>query len=204
MLGVTGIDYANTLIQRSTDFTSFGGVVSANYARAGNQSAYVATLDLLDQQWDSADPIAYVNNLVSGGLGTPGHQVLMQIAYGDHQVSMYAGAAEAREIGARAYLPNGTGLDGDRSVNAHLFYGLRAVPLSGTYAGSVVEIWDDGPGLVVNPPIGNVPPTTGADPHGDPRNTPAAQTQIGDYLKPRGTFVDVCGGAPCHTYNYTP
>ena len=60
VLGVTGVDYANLLVQRSTDFAPFGTP------------------------------------------GTPAHQVLMQIAYGDHQVSMYSGAVEARTVGASA------------------------------------------------------------------------------------------------------
>ncbi len=34
---------------------------------------------------------------------TPSHTVLMQIAYGDHQVSDYAAALEARTIGASVY-----------------------------------------------------------------------------------------------------
>ena len=36
---------------------------------------------------------------------TPSHTVLMDIAYGDFQVSMWAAAAEARTIGASAYEP---------------------------------------------------------------------------------------------------
>jgi hypothetical protein len=204
VLGVTGIDYANVLIQRSVDFAPFGAVVEGVYAY-GDQSAYTATLDLLDQQWDSADPVGYVQGMTNHPFpDTPSHSVLMQIAYGDHQVSMYAGAAEARAIGAEAYLPNGTGLDPDRNVDRNLFYGIPAVQLNGKYTGSVVEIWDDGAGLVDSPPVGNIPPTAGADPHGDPRATPLAQQQIGDFLEPHGTFVNVCGGTPCHTSVYTP
>jgi hypothetical protein len=45
---------------------------------------------------------------------------------------------------------------------------------------------------------------TNIDPHGDPRATPAAQQQISDYLEPNGTFVNVCGGQPCHSSDYAP
>ena len=66
-------------------------------------------------------------------------------------------------------------------------------------------IWDGGPGLVDPPPLGNLPPTTGADPHSFPRSTPAARTQKSFFLNDNGgAVVDVCGGAPCHTFNYTP
>ncbi|HEY4829329.1 MAG TPA: hypothetical protein VIH85_21345, partial [Solirubrobacteraceae bacterium] len=67
--------------------------------------------------------------------------------------------------------------------------------------------WDSGPGRVQAPPVGNVPPTPAAnniDPHQDPRNTPAAQEQISDFLEPNGAVVDVCGGLPCHTSLFTP
>ena len=42
------------------------------------------------------------------------------------------------------------------------------------------------------------------DPHEDPRNTPAAQQQISDFLQPNGTVTNVCGGKPCHSSDYTP
>lgn len=134
---------------------------------------------------------------------TPSHTVLMQIAYGDFQVSMYAGAAEARTIGASAYRP---ALDPVRRRDRNLFYGIAGIGRF-PFAGSAVEIWDSGPGRVQAPPVANIPPAAGAhniDPHGDPRITPAAQLQISDFLKPNGVVVDVCGGKPCHTSVYSP
>jgi hypothetical protein len=127
----------------------------------------------------------------------------MQIGYGDFQVSMYAGAAEARAAGVSAYEP---ALDPDRAGDRNLFYGIPAI---GHYpfTGSAIEIWDSGPGRVQAPPVGNIPPTAGAtniDPHKDPRNTPAAQQQTSDFLEPNGAVVNVCGGAPCHTSVFTP
>jgi hypothetical protein len=127
----------------------------------------------------------------------------MQIAYGDFQVSMYAAAAEARTIGARAVEP---ALDAVRGRDRNLFWGIPRIG-GFPFHGSAVEVWDSGPGRVQPPPIGNVPPApspTNVDPHHDPRNTPAAQTQISDFLEPAGAVVDVCGGQPCHTSAYTP
>jgi hypothetical protein len=217
-LGVTGEDYANVLVQRSTDFGSptqsgsFSWLLWGDYATNNNSAIYTETLDLMDQLWDRGDPVGYVEGLGAHPLpDTPTHSVLMQIAYGDHQVSMYAGAAEARSIGADAYEPRGTSASaltagGGRNANANLFYGLKPVPLSG-YTGSAIEVWDSGPGHTLNPPIGNIAPAdtaTNIDPHGDPRATPAAQQQISDYLEPNGTFVNVCGGQPCHSFDYVP
>ena len=218
-LGVTGEDYGNDLVQRSTDFGSptesgsFSWLLWGDYATNNNSAIYTETLDLMDQLWDRGDPVGYVEGLGAHPLpDTPSHSVLMQIAYGDHQVSMYSGAAEARSIGADAYEPGGTPASaltpgGGRNANASLFYGLKPVPLNGSYTGSAIEIWDSGPGHTLNPPVGNVAPTINAanqDPHGDPRATPQAQQQISDYLEPNGTFVNVCGGQPCHSSDYTP
>ncbi|HEX3617518.1 MAG TPA: hypothetical protein VHU61_13315 [Solirubrobacteraceae bacterium] len=219
VLGVTGEDYANSLVQRSTDFGSpttvgsFSWLLWNDYAD-NNSARYTVTLDLMDQLWDRADPVGYTQGLGATPFAdTPTHSVLMQIAYGDHQVSMYAGAAEARSIGADAYEPGGTPgsaltIGGGRAANFNLFYGLKPVPTSGSYSGSAIEIWDSGPGHTLNPPVANLAPPTNdpanQDPHGDPRATPLAQQQISDFLEPNGTFVNVCADAPCHSSDYTP
>jgi hypothetical protein len=126
----------------------------------------------------------------------------MQIAYGDHQVSMYSGVAEARTVGADVYRP---ALDPVRTQDTHLFYGVPAASLPSS--GSVITIWDSGPGRVKSPPVGNIPPqnsSTNHDPHEDPRNTQAAQLQDSGFWQPNGMVVDTCGGTPCHTAAYVP
>jgi hypothetical protein len=207
VLGVTGIDYGNMLIQRSSDFTPFKQVLDGGYP---DPSLYPLITDLMQQLWDRGDPDGYAAYMTSHPLpGTLAHKVLMQIAYGDFQVSMYSGAAEARTIGASAVQP---ALDPVRARDKNLFYGLPAVQ-SYPFNGSAVEIWDSGPARVQPPPVGNTPPVANEpgpsthppyniDPHEDPRHTPAAQTQISDFLKPNGAVTSVCGGNPCHSYNY--
>ncbi len=201
VLGVTGIDYGNMLIQRSTDFASFKALLDAAYP---DPSLYPVITDLIQQVWDRGDPDGYAPQMTTHPLpDSPTHTVLMQIAYGDFQVSMYAGAAEARTIGASAYEP---ALDPERSVDRNLFYGIPAIGHF-PFNGSAVEIWDSGAGRVQAPPLGNIPPTAGSnniDPHEDPRKTPAAQEQISDFLQPGGSVVNVCGGSPCHTSVFTP
>jgi hypothetical protein len=201
VLGVTGMDYGNFLLARSTDFATFGQLLGVFYPDA---SMYPVILDLLDQLWDRADPDGYAPYMTTHPLpDTPSHQVLMHIAYGDFQVSIYGGAAEARTIGVRSVQP---ALDPSRARDAGLFYGIPAIGRY-PYHGSAIVLWDSGPGRVQEPPVGNVPPVAGPtnlDPHQDPRNTPAAQTQISDFLEPNGAVVDVCGGQPCHTSVYTP
>jgi hypothetical protein len=196
VLGATGIDFGNLLIQRSTDFTPLKAVLEAAYP---DQSLYPVISDLLQQLWDRGEPDGYAPQMTAHPLpDTPSHTVLLQLAYGDFQVSMYSGATEARTIGARAYVPP---LDPVRSRDRNLFYGIPAI---GHYpfGGSAVEIWDSGTTRVQPPPVGNVPPTPGpnnSDTHYDPRYTPAAQLQIADFLAPNGAVVNVCGATPCHS-----
>ena len=201
VLGVTGIDFGNLLVQRSTDFTPLKAILETSYP---DQSLYPVILDIVQQLWDRGDPDGYAPQMTAHPLpDTPSHTVLMQIAYGDFQVSIYAAAAEARSVGVSAYQP---ALGPTRSRDRNLFYGIPAIR-SYPFAGSAIEIWDSGPARVQPPPVGNVPPTPGpnnADTHFDPRYTPAAQQQITDFLAPNGSMMNVCGGAPCHSVAAPP
>jgi hypothetical protein len=204
VLGVTGMDYGGILLQRSTDFTAFalflyGQVPGGGYT---DTSIHPLLLDLMEQLWDRGEADGYAAHMTSDALpGTPTHEVLMQIAYGDHQVSQYAAAVEARTVGAQVHQP---ALDlPARSQDANLFYGIPAIQ-SYPFDGSAIVIWDDGPGLVPPPPLTNTPPTVGRDPHSDVRSTVSARTQKSSFLDVNGRVVDVCGGLPCHTDMYTP
>ncbi len=202
VLGVSGMNYGNVLVQRSTDFAPFESILLSSYP---DRSLYPVILDVIQQLWDRGDPDGYAQHMTDDPYpDTPAHQVLMQIAYGDHQVSMYAAAVEARTIGARAVYP---ALDPDRTQDVNLFYGIPPVPTTYPYHGSAIEIWDSGPGRVQPPPVGNVPPAdtaTNIDPHEDVRNTPLARQQKSDFLMPFGVLTLVCGNSPCHTSVFTP
>jgi hypothetical protein len=203
VLGVTGMDYANVLVERSTDFAPFGAIL---YPAYHDQSLNPLILDLMQQVWDRGDPDGYAQFMTDDPLpDTPSHTVLMQIAYGDFQVSMYAGALEARTIGASAYQP-ALDLSTNRSRDRNLFYGLPRIKQF-PFGGSAVEVWDSGPGNVQPPPLANLAPVAGAndnDPHETVRDSPLAREQKSDFLEPNGAVVDVCGGQPCRTYNYAP
>ena len=149
MLGVTGIDYGNMLIQRSTDFAgptaAFKKLLDASYT---DPSLYPVTTDLLQQIWDRGDPDGYAPQMTTNPLpDTPSHTVLLQNAYGDFQVSQYAGAAEARTIGASAVEP---ALDSSRARDRNLLFGIPAISRY-PFGGSAIEIWDSGPGRVQPP-----------------------------------------------------
>ncbi len=200
VLGVSAIDFANMLIPRTPGIGSFGQIVFRRYP---DMSMHPVILDLMQQLWDRGDPDGYAQYMTSDPLpDTPSHQVLMQIAYGDFQVSNFASAQEARTIGAFAYQP-ALDLSTNRVRDRNLLYGISPIP-GYPFQGSAIEIWDSGPGRVAPPPLANVPPIGPHDPHSDPRYTPAAQLQKSDFLQPNGAVVDVCGGAPCRSAVYTP
>ena len=203
VLGVSGMNYGNLLVQRSTDFAPFGQLLFGSYK---DKSLDPVILDLMQQLWDRGDPDGYAQQMTTHPLpDTPSHTVLMQIAYGDHQVSMYSAATEARTIGASAHEP-ALDLSTNRGRDRNLFFGI---PKIGHYpfGGSAIVIWDSGPGRVQPPPLANLAPqdsATNNDPHEDVRDTKAVRTQKSDFLAPNGSVVDVCGGKPCHTDAYTP
>jgi hypothetical protein len=61
-------------------------------------------------------------------------------------------------------------------------------------------VWDSGS---PTPPITNVPPSAGADPHSHPRNTAIARAQKSAFLQIDGKVVNTCGLGPCYANGYT-
>jgi hypothetical protein len=190
VLGVTGINYS-LLLNRSSDFPPFGAWLGLGYPDKLDQQLVFALLQLL---WDHAETDGYANHLGTGRPlpGTPRRDVLMHVAYGDHQVANVAADIEARTIGARLHTP---ALAAGRSPDVVPYWGIRRAP-AWPFAGSAMVVWDAG---TPTPPLTNTPPTEpayGADPHGRPRSTPAARLQKAWFLR-TGLVVDTCGGAPC-------
>jgi hypothetical protein len=110
---------------------------------------------------------------------------MLQVAYSDHQVANVAAEVEGRTIGAPIMVP---GLPEGRHWEMDPYFGpTRGYP----HRGSALVYWDSGN---ATPPNGNVPPTHDGDPHGHPRNEPAAGWQEAQFLL-TGWMVDVCGEA---------
>jgi hypothetical protein len=204
-LGVPGMNYS-TLLQRSVDFDEFAPVLYNAYP---NEIERQLIFSLIQMLWDRAEANGYAHHITDDPLpNTPPHKVLLDMAYGDHQVTNWATAVEARTIGARIRLP---ALDPGRSNETIPFYGIPAVQ-SWPFDGSLFEVWDVGPLRTVGgqvkgtppPPEENVPNREGVDPHGpDASEQPTARTQISDFLKPDGSFIDVCGPSPCYLDGWT-
>ncbi|MGQ2998668.1 hypothetical protein [Variovorax sp.] len=199
VLGVPGMNYS-LLLERSADFPEFATMVYAAYPDSLDQQFIFSLWQTL---WDRAEANGYAQAMTDKPLpGTPAHKVLMHVAFGDHQVTMWSAEVEARTIGAKLYCP---ATASGRHPDAVPYFQLSCMDLgAGGYDGSAMVVWDSGPGRLPPPPQDNLAPTAGSDPHEDPRATPAARQQKSEFLRSTGKVVDVCGGAPCRSAAYAP
>jgi hypothetical protein len=189
VLGVTGMNYS-TLINRSVDAEPFFEIMDVFYPDKLDQQLIFSLIQML---WDRGEANGYAAHIRKDPLpGTPTHEVLMHVAFGDHQVAPVSAAVEARTIGAAVHRPV---LKPGRSPEVEPYWDIPGIP-SYPYDGSALVVWDDG---TPHEPLTNTPPDGpeyGEDPHEVPRAQPAAQLQKATFLR-GGGIIDVCGGAPC-------
>ncbi|MBA9003623.1 hypothetical protein [Thermomonospora cellulosilytica] len=189
VLGVPAMNYS-TLLNRSVDFDQYAVVMNTAYPDKLDQQLCFALIQML---WDRGEANGYAEWMTDRPLpGTPGHQVLLHVAFGDHQVSPTAAEVEARTIGARIHTP---AIAPGRNPDLVPYWGIPPIEAY-PYRGSAIVVWDSG---TPHPPLTNTPPRGdeyGRDPHSDPRNDPDARRQKAAFLK-TGEVVDVCAGAPC-------
>ena len=234
-IGVPGMNYS-TLLQRSTDFgrgtddectrasngdlPSYACLVYKAYPSENDRQVVLALMQML---WDRGEADGYAWHMTNDPLpNTPKHQVLMSLAFGDHQVSNWAAAVEARTIGARLRTPT---LELFRdATGGYQYFGQIPAIKSYPYAGSAITVWDSGPvqadcqhgtaaPLFQNLPVFggcDGPPGTpkdqqgGQDPHELPRRTAADRAMKALFLRQGGMVTDQCNGRPCHSDEYYP
>jgi hypothetical protein len=186
-IGVPGMNFS-TLLRRSKDFAPFAAVLYRAYPSELERPLIISLIQLL---WDRGEADGYAEHMTTDPLpDTPAHHVLMHVALGDQQVSDFAADVEARTIGART-LPNPVAPG--RLPEVTPLWGIPRIR-SFPYDGSAIVYWDSG---TPSPPLDEVPPSQGNDPHETPRNQAAARAQKAAFLAPGGKVVDVCGGGPC-------
>ena len=103
MLGVPGMNYS-TLLNRSSDWEgAYGEIAYATYPDKIDQQLAFGLLQML---WDRAEGNGYAHHMTRDPLpNTPPHQVLLQVAFSDHQVANVTAEVEARTIGAFLHSP---------------------------------------------------------------------------------------------------
>ncbi|HVY96063.1 MAG TPA: hypothetical protein VHA54_03785 [Solirubrobacterales bacterium] len=206
-LGVPAMNYS-VLLPRSVDFDQFAAVLYPSYP---NETARPLVLDLMQMLWDRGEPNGYASRMTSNPLpNTPAHQVLLDVAFGDHQVTDYQADVEARTIGAAAHRPV---LFEGRWPNTDVLWNVPSIT-SYPYTGSAIYYWDGGPvreepagsGTILGtepPPYENLPNRSGVDPHGLPRATPAEQQLVSHFFEGAIQQSDDCGGGPCYSVGFS-
>ena len=240
VLGVPGMDYS-ILLPRSSDYvarkkiTEFdpqyaiektidkhpddGVLDQIGYSQLldtayPDQSQRMLTLDLLQTLWDRSDPNGYATHMTGGLPDTPKHDVLLQVAWGDHQVANITAFTEARTLGAHGFSPpvvagRYKAIDG---TYKDPFWGIPAI--DGSWSGSAITLFDTGPTGHISsskdgdnegtdpPPTSDTPNRRGKDPHEAPRRAPCGQQQKDVFLSPDGAAVATCGGAPYFAWGW--
>jgi hypothetical protein len=192
VLGVPGMNYS-ALLPRSSDFDVYSKVMYPAYT---DELERPLILDLAQLLWDRGEGDGYAQHMTTDPLpNTIKHTVLLDVAFGDHQVTPYQADVEARTIGASIHTPI---LPPGRSPQAKPSWGIPAIT-GFPFSGSAIVYWDGGPSRVNKPPLANQPNTGLEDPHEHVRRTPAARAQKAAFLAPGGSLIDVCGGAACLT-----
>lgn len=226
VLGVPGMDYS-ILLPRSSDYVA-GKPLSAYDPTAfdpndptgqlgfstlfdtwyPDQSQRQLIFQLMQTLWDRADPDGYASHMTGGLPATPHHNVLLQLAYGDHQVANIAAETEARTIGAKGLYPPLVPARFGPYKNP--FWGIDAIDAF-PYRGSGIVLFDSGPADNLTPqghygtdppPTADVPNRSGEDPHEAPRRASCGQQQKDAFLAVHGAVTAPCGGAPYFSWGW--
>ncbi len=198
VLGVPGMNYS-LLLRRSVDFDLYATFMKPAYPDVLDQTLLLSLYQML---WDRGENNGYANHLVSNPLpGTPAKRVLLQVAFGDHQVSHTSAEIMARTMGIPLHQPalvEGRHHDTNphveqQAISTYPHFGSALVYFDGGPGPN--DEWDD-TGTHV-PPITNTPPRTGNDPHERPRRDPDAMMQISEFMKADSSVINACGPGPC-------
>jgi len=234
VLNVVGMNYS-TLLSRSTDSGQYLDIPNlglwANYPGLERRPLVLSLMQLL---WDRGEADGYAQHMTDDPLpDTPEHHVLLQLAYGDHQVTNVAAEVEARTIGAQVHTPE---LDPGRhwADATDPLFGLNPIS-SYPFSGSAAMVYYDGgplnfPGTSGTPaqtcqdeneppntvhgtapaPLVNLPPNPvsvyGCDPHQYPRRSLDGVTHAASWLSSDANIEQCNDGVdprPCYANGYT-
>jgi hypothetical protein len=189
VVGVPGINYS-LLLPRSVDFAKYEAVFKPAYP---NDLDRMVDIDLLQMLWDRGEGGGYAQHVTANPYeGTSAKPILLDVAFGDWQVSELSAMVAARTMGVTIHRP--VTVD-DRSEEKESGWGLESTTYPST--GSGIVVWDSGSDPI---PLDARPPSTGRDPHEDPRADVDVRTQKAAFLFD-DTLIDVCGGKACTADN---
>jgi hypothetical protein len=205
IIGVPGVNYS-MLIPRSNNWQTYGPVIAAGYPGAVEE---LLVLALLQQQWDRAEGSGYAAHLTTDPLpGTPEHQVILEVALGDHQVAEVGAELGARTAGVPVWVP---AFGDGRTLRTDPPFGME-VAGPGDEPSSIMVFFDSG---ALPAPIGSISPDRSdawveacaaadpdappcADPHEDPRRDPDVQQLRNTFFETGRIDVEAaCGEDAC-------
>jgi hypothetical protein len=188
-LAVPGLNYS-LLLNRSNQFDPFAPLLAEAYPDFVDRTVALGVIQML---WDRGENNAYAHHLTRDPYpGTPRKKILLFEAFGDFQVANVSTEVLARTIGAKVRQP---ALAPGRSSAVEPFWDIEAVP-EFPFDGSALVVWDYG---TPAPPVENLPPRQGSDPHGFITTTIPAVLMASDFLRTDGAVTDPCGGQPCRS-----
>jgi hypothetical protein len=194
-LGVPAMNYS-TLLNRSVDWEgAYGSIAYAFYSDPIEKQLFFALIQML---WDRAETNGYAHHMTDDPYrNTPRHQVMLQLAYADHQVANVAAEVEGRTVGAALRRPE---LAAGHHWSVDPGFGFETAKYG--VPGSFLVYWYSADRHLRRPPNGNLPSAAGEDPHSDPRKDNRASDQVAHFLL-TGTLIDVCDAGPCVTTDAT-
>lgn len=206
---VGGMNYSN-LLPRSVDFDLYAGFLYPAYP---NQMARPLHFGLIQMLWDRSEPNGYANVMTDNPPpNTPKHNVTLQIALGDHEVTNFAAEVQARTLGMKT---NDPPIDAARWPDMDVLWGVERIKDSEyPFRGSNIVYFDGGPMRpdpndpsetigTPPPPFENVPNRLGQNPHGAPGGATKAVEMTSSFLQPNGYIEDICAPKSCYSDIYT-
>ncbi|WP_372810215.1 neutral/alkaline non-lysosomal ceramidase N-terminal domain-containing protein, partial [Litorivivens sp.] len=211
VLGVPGMNYS-TLLRRSVDFDLYSIPLNAAYHDDLDRSLVFSLMEMI---WERAENNGYAHHMATGSSSntpypnTPDNELLLQVGFSDHQVTMWSADVMARTLHAAVDRQDLS--SPDRHPDEQEYALLDDLTVAGgaqyinrRYSGSALAIydapWDATPDgrcagdITLPAPIGNVSPrNAGDDPHECPRREPSAKCQKSHFLYTVSTVLDVNG-----------
>lgn len=205
---VGGMNYS-TLLPRSVDFDLYSQVLYPSYP---NEMARNLHFGLIQMLWDRSEPNGYAHVMTDNPPpNTPKHNVTLQIALGDHEVTNFAAEVQARTLGMKT---NDPPIDAGRWPDMDVAWGIDRIKDSEyPFRGSNLVYFDGGPmrpdpndpNKIIGttpPPFANVPNRAGQNPHGAPGGATKAVEMTASFLQRDGYIEDICAPKSCYSDVY--
>ncbi len=196
ILGSLGANYS-LLLRRSRDFDLYSVPLYVAYTDPLDRNFLFSLIQML---WDRGENNGYAAHLMNtAALGGPPNTVLLHPMFGDHEVTMWSADIMARTMGIPANydMVERTGLrlgQADRHPDLFPGFGLAHLDFQrpAQASGSGLIQWD---GYTLSdptaiPPVADVPPRVGRNPHDDSAKRIDGRCHKALFLRPNGQITD--------------